>query len=217
MFAFAVYRDLKITRRLITDLRRHYPTADLICLADGNPDAEFAHFCQLHQVKFQPHQKRLKLPQHGGLWLERLFSDALLHSDAPHFVKTEGDTRFWRPFADLPQTDVAGTLNTRRSITFPRGGCVYLKRSAIVKILASGLLRDKKYCNNSRFSYGRYTEYRYADEAIEAQPILLADLVLGDVIRRLKLSLSNWREVSIAFRSTPAPRNFAATHPHHDH
>lgn len=216
MFVFAVYCDLEITRRLIADLRRYYPSDKLICLSDGAPDSEFAAFCQAQAVRFRPYEKRLKLPQFGGLWLERLFSDALLYSEAPYFIKTEGDTRFWRSFAELPQTDVAGTLNTRHDITFPRGGCVYLKRPAIVKILASGLLRDSQYCNNPKFSYDRYAEYRYADEVMDSRPVLLADLVLGDVIRRLGLSLSDWKEVSIAFRGLPPVRSFAATHPHHE-
>jgi Zn-finger nucleic acid-binding protein len=216
MFVFSVYRDEQITQRLIEDLRTHHPLEKLLCAADGEIREDFAEFCRSRGVIFLPFRDRLKLPEFGGLWLERLFTSALLYSDDSYFIKTEGDTRFWRPFKSLPIADVAGTLNTCREIPFPRGGCVFLKRKALEKILNSGILQDDRYCNNPKFSYRRYDEYRYEGEAIDTQPVLLADRVLGDVIHRLGLSLTDWSEVAIEFRGTPSSRSFAATHPHHD-
>lgn len=218
-FVFPVYRDEDLVRRLIIDLKRLYPASRLVCVADSPfPDLNFVRFAEQNQVIFLP-GKRLKLPEFGGLWLERLLSHALQYCTGADIIRTEGDARFWRQFRSRPEAEIAGTLNYRYGYDFPRGGCVYLRRTAIVKILASGILRHDRYRDNPRYQYYRYSrQFCYADERLDLRPILLADLILGDVIQRLNLSLSDWSDVSIQFRDRPPDNSdlkFAVTHPHH--
>lgn len=214
-FVFPIYDDQPLVERLVIDLRRLYPESKLICIGD-NYSPDFAQFARRNGVVFIG-GRRLKLPEFGGLWLERLLSCAIAHSQAEYLVRTEGDTKFWRRFESIPNTDIAGTLEHRDEYSFPRGGCVLLKRTAIVKILESEVLKHDRYKNSPIFSYPRYAKYRYPGEMQSLQPILAGDLILGDVIDRLHLSLSGWNEVDIQFRGEPAAnlnQEFAATHPH---
>lgn len=215
-FVFPVYDDQELVLRLIADLRQLYPDANLICVSDGAiEDQEFAEQCDRASVNLIQTSQRLKLPEFGGLWLERLLSYALEHSQAETIIRTEGDTKFWRTFSNIPDADIAGNLSFRYGFRFARGGCVALKRSAIAQILNSEFLRDSEYCNNPKYSYQRYGKFRYADEEIDNSPILLSDLVLGSVADRLELSIEQWNEVNIQFRGAAAPiHNYAATHPH---
>lgn len=213
-FVFPIYNDQELVMRLITDLRRFFPESKLIAVSDGlGGNLMFADFCRQHQVVFVQAQQRLKTTEFGGLWLERLLNSALAHSNAEFVIRTEGDTKFLRAFKSLPDSDVAGTLNERYGFKFPRGGCVFFKRQAIADILNSKYLQDPKYCNNPRFFYRRYSQFRYPHEKYDSTKIVLGDLILGDVINRLNLQISEWDEVNIQFRTIPEPGNFAAIHP----
>lgn len=219
-FIFPVYDDAPLVLRLIGDLRSHYPESRLICVTDGKiDDLALIEGCDVHSVELIQTSRRLKLPQFGGLWLERLLSAAIEHTDSPYIIRTEGDTRVWRRFEMLPEADIGGTLEHRYGFDFVCGGCVFFKRDSIIKILASGLLRDEEYCNNSKYSYERYGRHRYSDEAVSYLPVSCADLILGSVASRLKLAISGWGEVNIQFRDLEKlidSNPYAATHPHHN-
>lgn len=213
-FIFPVYDDQALVLRLISDLRKLYPDSSLVCISDGKiASSDFINGCAFYSVKLIETSQRLKLPECGGLWLERLLSNAIEHTSSPYIIRTEGDTKFWRRFESFPEADFSGTLNQRYGFSFTRGGCIAIKRAALIKILASGLLRDAEYRNNSRYSYQRYGKFRYPGESVNLAPVLLSDLVLGSVASRLGLSISSWDEVDIQFRETPGT-GFAATHPH---
>lgn len=216
-FFFSVYDDHALVERLIRDLRQIYPQARLICIADGVDNPEFADFAQRHQVIYTVGERMKQARTFGGLWLERLFRFALEHSDSQHFIRTEGDAKFWRQFHAFPDADCAGTLSPRCDWLFPRGPCWYLRRSTIETILESGVLKQDIYKYDSWFSYGRYSRFLYPGEAYDPTPILLEDVMLGHILQRLNLSLSNWDEVQIEFRDAPpdnADLKFAVTHPH---
>ena len=219
-FVFPVYDDSPLVVRLVADIRALYPESRLVCIADGQVDnLALIQECDRQSVRLIQTSRRLKLPEFGGLWLERLFSHAIEHTDSPHIIRTEGDTKFWRRFSTFPDTDLGGTLSHRYSFDFVRGGCIALQRTAIIKILASGLLRDPEYCKNSDYSYQRYGQYRYSNEPIDLALIALTDLILGSVANRLHLSLSEWGEVNIQFRDLEKlidSNPYAATHPHHN-
>ncbi len=217
-FFFPVYDDQILVLRLMSELRKLYPTSNLICVSDGLiANSSFIDACVFHAVKLIETPKRLKLPEFGGLWLERLFRNAISESDSPYIIRTEGDTRFWRRFRSLPEADVSGTLSHRYGFNFARNGCFAIKRTAVIKILRSGLLRSDEYRSNLKYSHQRYSQYysqfRYAKTPVNFLPSLLSDLILGNVVNELGLSVSTWEEVDIQRRKTTG-EGFAATHPH---
>ncbi len=213
-FIFAVYRDELLVKRLIGQLCHLYPDAELVCVADGRPEAWFPEYCDRLGVRLVIGE-RLKLAEHGGHWAQRLFQMALEHSTSPHIIRTEGDCYHWRSFNNYPRSDVAGTLSRRYDVTFARGGCCYFKRDALVRLLDSRELLQSRYRHNPIYRYTRYNKWRYDDEVRDDTPIALADLIIGDACKRAGLSLSAWGEVDIQVKDGMKPgEGFAATHPH---
>jgi hypothetical protein len=213
-FIFPVYDDFRLVTRLISQLRGLYPTACLVCVSDGNfSQPDFIEVCDRYSVRLIQTNLRLKLPHFGGMWLERLFEAALIHTSSLYIIRTEGDTSFWRKFSNYPTADLGGTVNERYGFRFAVGGCVFMRRTAVMQILESGVLWDSRYCSNLVYSYPRYAEFRYANEALDERQVLLSDLILGNVAHRLGLEIASWAEVDIRFRGIPR-KGFAATHPH---
>lgn len=212
-FFFPVYDDTHLCARLISDIRKFYPTADVIAVSDGAiaDRRRFKRVCDRSGVLFLETEKRLKLPDYGALWLQRLFENALARTRAEILIRTEGDTRFHRGFEGFPEVEVAGTLSEQVP-RFPRGGCVMWRRSALKRVIGSGLLGDAKY-KDQFFSYTRYGKWRHEGEKEDWTPILCSDRVVADVIQRLSLKLSEWEEVNILFRGIPETEGYAATHP----
>jgi hypothetical protein len=213
-FFFPVYDDTHLCTRLISEIRRVYPAADVIAVSDGAiaDRQRFKRVCDRSGVIFIETQQRLKVPDYGALWLQRLFEHALARSRAEVLIRTEGDTRLHRGFDGFPDGDVAGTLS-EQSPKFPRGGCVMWQRAALKRVVGSGLLGDSKY-KDRFYSYTRYGKWRHEGEKEDWTPILCSDRVVADVIQRLSLKLSEWEEVNILFRGIPETAGYAATHPH---
>jgi hypothetical protein len=211
-FFFPVWDDAHLCARLISDIRIHYPTADVVGVTDGAiADGElFKRFCDRNGVVLVETETRLKLPKYGGLWLQRLFEEALIRTRSEILIRTEGDTRLHRAFDYFPEADIGGTLS-HQIPRFPRGGCVFWRREALEKIVQSGLLGDPKY--KDFCSYSRYGKWRHEGEKEDWTPILCSDQIIGDVIARLGLRLTAWDEVNIQFRGEPDTEGFAASHP----
>jgi hypothetical protein len=213
-FFFPVWEDSHLCSRLISDIRTYYPAADVVAITDGPiADGEpFKRFCDRNGVVLVETETRLKLPKYGGLWLQRLFEEALIRTRSEILIRTEGDTRLHRAFDYFPDADIGGTLS-HQIPRFPRGGCVFWRREAIERILQSGWLGDPKY-KDLFYSYSRYGKWRQEGEKEDWTPILCSDRIVGDLIARLGLRLAAWDEVNVQFRGTPPySEGFAASHP----
>jgi hypothetical protein len=82
-FFFPVWDDSHLCARLVSDIRTYYPAADVVAITDGaiaEDGEEFKRFCDRNGVVLVETERMLKLPKYGGLWLKRLFEEALAHT-----------------------------------------------------------------------------------------------------------------------------------------
>lgn len=162
---------------------------------------------------------RLKLPQHGGGWLKRMFMFAAGKGDP--LIKLDADAYMHRSIDYFPDADIAGTtlgfVNQRINIV--RGGCVMYRQRAIARILQSGLLDDPCYRNPVYYAYRRFGEFRFPDEPENNELVAGEDCIIGHISKRLGLKMADWDEVRICFREA-VPENvnnqWAITHPHRE-
>jgi hypothetical protein len=103
-FGFGIYQEWHLATRLVHLLKKHYPDATVIAIADGTHNSDFDRLCQDLGIIYKC-DRRLKLPQHGGLWMLRLFQAFLDLTDADIQIKLDPDTLLWRKFAFYPDSD----------------------------------------------------------------------------------------------------------------
>lgn len=213
-FFFGIYQEYELAKRLVDQLRKFYLDSEIICLADGSYDQDFAQLAISASVQYVQ-GTRLKLQQFGTAWIARNFQAILALSSAPNVIFLDPDSFILRPFAYLPESEVAGNL-----IPLPngslllQGGCVFFKRSAIEKVIASQLLADPKY-NHPSFGYLRYQlPYLQKNEQPDSAWLISEDLVNTDIINRLGLSIQEWSDVFCRLRELcPDPEFYAVLHP----
>lgn len=212
-FVFGIYTEWHLARRLAAQIRTFYKGAPIIALADGTNDPDFAMSCDSLGINFLCGD-RLKLPQFGGEWSQRLFLE-FLKTDSSTLIKLDPDTCLWRQFSYIPNADWFGSLGSSYKYPYPRGGCVGFRRAAVEKIVASELLLAEVYKCES-FSYDRYGYWRWLHENHLGEAIALQDWILADVGQKLGLRVADWDEVNIQFRQIPdnPDLKWAATHPH---
>lgn len=213
-FSFGIYQEWHLATRLIHQIKKHHPEATAIAIGDGTHNPHFASVCQQLGAIYKS-DRRLKLPQYGGLWSLRLFELFLDTTDADILIKLDPDAQLWRKFAFYPDSDWFGTISPVYRHPFARGGCVGFKRHAVERIVRSEILLNPIF-TKPRYSYDRYGKHKHSHECQQIELISLQDWILADVSYYLGLSLENWSEVNIQFRGTPQNRDlrYAATHPH---
>ena len=214
-FVFSVYRDEPLAIRLMADIRRAYPEADIICIPDGPADISLLNACRYYRVmRFLG--CRLKTLEYGGAWLHRLLALPLMFSGADVIIKLDPDTRIHRRFEAVPEADWFGQLrSTAFYLPIIGGGCMGFSREFAERVLVSEYLLDPLY-KDKRFAYQRYGRYRQPGETASDEWIALTDWIIADVAHRLGVERISWREVLINFRE-PLPVDlspWAATHPH---
>jgi hypothetical protein len=175
-FALTSYQDADLALKSIAALQRTYPGAAILHLSDL--------------------QVRLKLPQFAGQWTER-WMKAALATDADIIVKVDPDTRAYAaaqwPGEDIfGQRAVNGTYWNVKGVL--HGAAIGFKRSAVEKIVSSGLLRDVK-----------YTKHPYVTSRDEAETISLQDPMVHDIAQRLGLTEGEWDGLAIRTKWDTAP------------
>jgi hypothetical protein len=164
-FAITSYEDSVLAAQSAAAAKTLYPSAQIVQLSDLAPN-------------------RLKLPQFAGAWTER-WMKATLATNADIIIKIDPDTRAYNAVTTFPTTDIFGQIaengiywNVKGVI---HGAAIGFQRSAIQKIVDSGLLLDKKYTTKP---------YLYSRDMTEA--ISLQDPIVHDVALRLGLTMGAW-------------------------
>lgn len=172
-FAITSYEDSDLAVKSIAALRKLYPTATIVFLSDLPPN-------------------RLKLPQFCGAWTER-WMKAALGTDAEIIVKIDPDTRAFVAATEFPGADIFGQI-AKNGIYYSvkgviHGAAIGFQRSAVEKIVQSGLLLDKK-----------YTVQPYVTNRDLRETISLQDPIVHDVAVRLGLTMAAWDGLHIRTR-----------------
>lgn len=216
-FWFSIYKeDINLVKRLINQIKSLYPSAQIICVADGLNNLEAALICAICNVQFLSPKQHLHTQRFGGAWVERMFRTFLENSDASYLLRVEPDTLLQFCFKAVPKCDVTGNvlaIDDQRS--YIHGGCVLFSREAVKKIVESGLLSDSKYAENVEFGYRKYQPpYLLEGEQPSWELHGAQDVIFSDVVARLKLHTENWNEIYSRVRETcPTPEKYAAIHP----
>ncbi len=207
-FLFHCYQDSALVKRLVSQLQTHYPSAEKICIFDGDRDPDLQEWLRSHRITIIEGE-RLKPAVHGCAWLERMLRVYIENSSARRLIKLDGDTFLNHPFCSFPDGEIAGTINQNLEAgqPFPRGGCVLFQRSTIQKILVSGLLGDPRYLRST---------YRYIPPGRASnEQLSCADRVTADLIQRLHITPVEWPEIYIQGREPLPPdvAHYSAVHP----
>lgn len=158
-------KDADLAPKAIESLKKAYPDAVIVHCVDVPPN-------------------RIKLPQFAGAWTER-WMKAALETAADIIVKVDPDTRAYVRATEFPKEDIFGQVSDPgtywhiEGVIF--GAAIGFQRSAVEKIVASGLLNDKK-----------YTVHPYLFDREEDTTVSLQDPIVHDIGLRLQLSSGKW-------------------------
>jgi hypothetical protein len=169
-FVITSYQDSVLAAQSAAAAKTLYPSAQIVQLSDLPPN-------------------RLKLPQFSGQWTER-WMKAALATNADIIIKIDPDTRAYNAVTTFPTTDIFGQIAQNGIYGGLKGvihgAAIGFQRAAVEKIVASGLLSDKKY------TVKPYTTTRGLTETISLQ-----DPIVHDVATRLGLTMGAWAGTSI--------------------
>lgn len=183
--AFAInfcHRDADNAEKSAAAVTAIYPSASVIMIDDETT--------------------KLKLPPNAGQWTQRWMTQALA-TDADILFKIDPDTRALVAATSFPTADVFGqqsTLGTyypKSPVTIICGGCIGFQKTAVEKILESGLLLNEKY-NVAPYAYA---ERRYGTPR---QTVILNDPIMDDVILQLGLTKAVWAGLDLMMSWEPA-------------
>lgn len=199
--------DEELAQRLIVQLMANFPGAPISVITDG----KLANSAAFQKDIIAYHEGvPLKQRRTGGLWTQRMLQQGL-GLDTEYVVKLDPDSYIHRPFAVLPEGDLAGERKlTPWGTPYIRGGCIVFKRDAIRTMLDSNYLLDPLYTRADLYCYRHYADNRL---------VALTDYIIGSVAERCELSVEDWHEVSGGIYGTwdLVPDNpndqWAITHP----
>ena len=211
-FYFAIYRDETLALRLAQDVRRLYPAAEVVAIADGMVAPWL--FPALHRLGVVTVQDtHLKRAGHGGAAAHRNLAVTLENTTADLLVQLDPDTILHRPFAAFPNDPWFGQIHVARCTWYPvvpmrclHGACWGMRREVAELAVRSALLLAPTYCNRPIL-----WEYPLPRDGGRRLPRL--DLIWGHVAHQLGYSPTPWPDVAGGLLAAPVGP-WAATHPH---
>jgi hypothetical protein len=154
----------------------------------------------------------LKNTSQRGMWTAR-FLKTFLSTSYDYIIKIDPDSQIKRKFNSFPTTDIFGNVFTSSyGIPYIQGGCVGFTKSAAKKIIDSDYLSDKKY---SEPLYWLLYTYNLKGRDVKMNTSF-QDAIVFDVARRLKLSISPWKDVAVFGQLKTKqyiPGDYAVVHP----
>ena len=217
-FAIQVFRSRDQLRWCLEGLRRHYPTARVVVISDGD-DEDYSDIVSTYGLDFVEGEHLMRLGS-AHLYVTRLLR-ALLAGPEPYLFKIDPDTKVWRRLDTCPEfTSVFGTLETMsegmgREIRVPanvQGGCIGLTRDAAQAILDAGTLTESNCVRDHRKTWAR------CDDMIRSasRGRFSDDFVISWAAHQSGIPLVESSEIRSRWRRTPANDDgqYAVTHPH---
>lgn len=215
-FGFYVYQDHKLAERLISQITTFYPQADILCIADGEFNNDFAIYAEQNKVSFLQSSENLKTVL-GGLWLQQLFVFYLKKSKAEILIKLDPDTFIWRPFNYLPDSAYFGHIKkNKHNINFASGGCYGINRLSVKALIDSNYLHDPKFRNKNDYAYQRYySPFILPNESMSCTYLMKEDWIMAGALNLLDIQPKQFGEVWCEQRKqiTNTDLKYAVTHP----
>lgn len=214
-FVINVYKDTEMANGLIDKLIDLYPQSVITVVLDGM-DIVFDRPERNVVIK---RCERVKTKESGALWLLRYINYGILPNQ-PYIVKIDPDTLLLDKFIDPPDADIFGKLIDFPHGKVPGGGIWGIKRSAALKIMEhfNHFLSLGKYSKIA--GYRRYLESKHEHEEESSEEIIIEEIILCDIIKRLGLSIGTWDGIANRFRPVYTDEdilalgNVSAVHPY---
>jgi len=212
-FFALVYRDCDAMADCLRDLRKHYPASRVILRSDGDHDPRLSLLARSNDVDLRL-ESRLFAIENGGAIIERML---LLFLEKPtrYLFKIDPDTVIHRRFRYLPlRSGVFGTLQCEQDTPSVQGGCMGFTSDAAEQILKSGLLRDPRLQEPTKFIDDSGYFFRMADRA-ERCGLASFDWIVPWVAGELGIPLFAFDEVNSGWRQPPPnpAGRYAVSHP----
>jgi hypothetical protein len=212
-FVINVYKDQELATKLIDRLLDLYPDCVIKVLLDGTQ------YTYQHPRVSVKAFERVKIAEYGALWLIRYINEGLM-GGCKYIVKIDPDTLIIDRFMEPPNADIFGAVIKFPHGSVPTGGIFGMKTDVAKRIMA-----NHKYWTSQRKykglqGYPRYTQNIHPHEEIDTQPVIIEELILCDIIKRLSLSVSTWDGIANRFRPVYTDQEIAtlgsvsAVHPY---
>ena len=192
-FVVNVYKDQELATILIDRLLDLYPDCVIKVLLDGTQ------YTYQHPRVSVKSFERVKIAEYGALWLIRYINEGFI-SGCKYIIKIDPDTLILDRFMEPPDADIFGSIIKFPHGQVPTGGIFGMKFDAAKKMMS-----DYKYwIDQSKYKklqgYPRYTQNIHPHEERDEQPIIIEEIVLCDIIKRLGLSVGTWEGIVNRFR-----------------
>jgi hypothetical protein len=207
--------DALLALRVVEQIQQHHPNTQIIAISDGNWEGVESLWRGVG-VDLIIGDRIKNQPSMAGAWIDRYMRAFIDQSKAKYLIRVDADTIMHRPIASIPTADHFGHIATASHPPFVNQGASGYTRSAVKRILGSGLLSMAEY-GEPPYLYQRYgTTKRWEWETPSNELFVYGDRVLQSVNHRLSLTVGGWGECLINFREIPGnPDNrWALTHPH---
>ena len=212
-FFALVFQNYDATAECLRDLRRHYPASRVILRSDGDPDPRFPILARRNDVDFRA-ESRLFNIENGGAVIERMLV-LFLEKPTRYLFKIDPDTVIHRRFQYLPvRNGLFGTLQLEHESPSLQGGCMGFTRDAIVQILQSQMLRDRRLKEPAKFIDDSPYFFRMAHRA-QRCGLASFDWIVPWIASELGIPLYPFDEVNSGWQQAPPNPNqrFAVSHP----
>lgn len=145
-FVMQCYRDVTDLPRCLRQLRRHYPEARVLVIADGTDDPAIARIGARHGAGVEMGE-RLFTADKGGAAMHRMLV-RFLEGPEPVMLKIDPDTdvfgRLRFEAADFDHPAISGTRQSAGEgdlrVVSIQGGCIVVNRLAAQRLVDSGVL-----------------------------------------------------------------------------
>jgi len=216
-FYLQVYRDPREARWCLTQLRRHYPKAQVLMISDGDDDPRWPRIAKRFNARYVAGQ-RLYSTEFGGRMLQRMLN-LYLENPTDYLIKIDTDTWVHRRLKYMPTgCRVFGTLEWStwgggEPLGFPnvQGGFVGYTREAANRICTSNLMlsnRLRDYAN----TYADVHDIRQRAE----KGMVSSDFLTRYACRALHIPCEEFNEIKSQYRGwvQEIRGQYAFTHPH---
>jgi len=217
-FAIQVFRSRDQLRWCVESLRRHYPTARVVVISDGDGE-DYSDIGTTYALDYIRGEHLMRL-QSAHRYVTRLLQ-ALVAGPEPYLFKIDPDTKVWRRLETCPAfTSVFGTLETvsegmGREIRVPanvQGGCIGLTRDAAQALLDAGILSEQNCVLRHRETWAR------CDDMLKSasRGRICDDFILSWAAHQIGIPIVEAPEIRSRWRRTPDNSEglYAVTHPH---
>jgi hypothetical protein len=212
-FFALVYQDYDATAECLRDLRKHYSASRVILRSDGDADPRFPILASRHKADFYG-ESRLFNIENGGAVIERMLV-LFLEKPTRYLFKIDPDTVIHRRFRYLPlRSGLFGTLQCEPETPSIQGGCLGFSRDSAEQILKSGMLRDRRLKEPSKFIRDSPYFFRMAHRANRCG-LASFDWIVPWIASELEIPLFPFDEVNSGWQQAPPNPNgrYAVSHP----